>query len=257
MPKLPFMRFYPGDYLLATRILTDTEKAIWMDLLCFMWLQENDKGNLEMDIEDLARMLGRDRLTVRLTLDTLKSKAVCDLFYVQNGASQLVKIGSRRMQRDAKSLILTNKRVKTFNASINARLTHTLTPKKSEVRSHIKDPPTPQGGDGGGDDFEDFWEAYPKKEARVAALKEWVELSPELELMAKMGKALKVQKKTLKWTKEDGRFVPSPATWLKERRWEDEIGGSNAKPIDKLDRIMARENAETTGRTGLDSLPDL
>jgi len=35
--------------------------------------------------------------------------------------------------------------------------------------------------------------------------------------------AVKDQAETEVWTKEGGKFIPHPATWINGRRWEDEI----------------------------------
>ena len=33
--------------------------------------------------------------------------------------------------------------------------------------------------------------------------------------------AIEMQKKTAQWTKDNGQFIPHPATWLNSKRWED------------------------------------
>ncbi|MNN45995.1 hypothetical protein D3C81_1603530 [compost metagenome] len=35
--------------------------------------------------------------------------------------------------------------------------------------------------------------------------------------------ALAIQVTSSEWTKEGGQFIPYPETWLKDKRWEDEI----------------------------------
>lgn len=81
--------------------------------------------------------------------------------------------------------------------------------------------------------FKLFWESYPRKVAKVVALKSWLKIfpskaylppnspppSPFPEIMA----ALEVHKKLDQWKKEDGRYIPHPATWLNKERWKDEI----------------------------------
>ncbi len=67
-----------------------------------------------------------------------------------------------------------------------------------------------------------FYEGYPVKKRKAAALKEWKKLNPNAELMAKIMKALEEQKRSPDWQREGGRYIPHPAKWLAERRWEDE-----------------------------------
>ena len=73
------------------------------------------------------------------------------------------------------------------------------------------------------DDFYMFWDNYPKKVAKQAAVKAWKKLNPDHELAEKIAIAVQRWKRTDEWRKEGGQFVPYPATWLNGRRWEDEI----------------------------------
>lgn len=69
--------------------------------------------------------------------------------------------------------------------------------------------------------FSQFWEAYPKKKGKEAARKAWRKLSPDRELCRTMAKALKWQKQSPEWLKDNGQYIPYPATWLNGHRWED------------------------------------
>lgn len=77
--------------------------------------------------------------------------------------------------------------------------------------------------------FQKFWTAYPKKTAKTQAIKAWTKLSPDEALTETILSALERQKKTVQWTKESGRYIPYPATWLNGRRWEDESEVENGK----------------------------
>lgn len=71
------------------------------------------------------------------------------------------------------------------------------------------------------DGFESFWSAYPKKVGKPAALKAFrsAKINGHLpEVLADIGG--KAQSDA--WTKDGGQFVPNPATYLNQRRWEDE-----------------------------------
>ena len=71
-------------------------------------------------------------------------------------------------------------------------------------------------------DFERFWAAYPNKVAKADARKAWAKLKPSPALGAKILDALAWQSESEQWTKDDGHFIPYPATWLRGERWEDE-----------------------------------
>jgi hypothetical protein len=72
--------------------------------------------------------------------------------------------------------------------------------------------------------FEKFWQYYPKKVGKDAALKAFTKRKPDEKLLLQMLKALAVQKGQPNWIKEDGQYIPNPATWLNQGRWEDQVG---------------------------------
>ena len=68
-----------------------------------------------------------------------------------------------------------------------------------------------------------FWENYPKKTAKPCALKTWLKLDPNEALVADIMSALTQYKLSDEWQRENGRYIPHPAKWLDQKRWEDEI----------------------------------
>lgn len=70
--------------------------------------------------------------------------------------------------------------------------------------------------------FDDFYKQYPKHKAKPAAEKAWNKLNPSKELFDQMMKALEWQRKQPDWMKENGQFIPLPASWLNGKRWLDE-----------------------------------
>lgn len=78
--------------------------------------------------------------------------------------------------------------------------------------------------------FDAFWGAYPKKVSKAAAEKAFHKLKPDDALLETMLAAIEQQKRSAEWQKDDGQFIPYPATWLNGRRWEDESGGGNMMP---------------------------
>ena len=92
--------------------------------------------------------------------------------------------------------------------------------------------PSARGG-GFSELFEIFWSDYPKKTAKQSALKAFEKIKPDEELLNKMLSSLEQQKKSVQWTKDNGRYIPYPANWLNGRRWEDEL--TEVKPISKFD----------------------
>lgn len=69
-------------------------------------------------------------------------------------------------------------------------------------------------------DFEAFWKVYPKKVGKQAAWKAFRRVKVPLETLVS---AVDRQKCSVQWREQNGRFIPNPATWLNQGRWEDEI----------------------------------
>ena len=82
-------------------------------------------------------------------------------------------------------------------------------------------------GNGTDKDFPTFWNAYPQKVGKRAAESKWKQLKPDL---ATCLQAIENQRRGEPWQKENGKFIPYPATWLHQGRWEDEpaVNGSTA-----------------------------
>ena len=70
--------------------------------------------------------------------------------------------------------------------------------------------------------FDRFWSAYPKKTGIEAARKAFARVSPTESLVDKMVDAISWQTHSRQWTADGGRYIPSPANWLKAAHWEDQ-----------------------------------
>lgn len=95
--------------------------------------------------------------------------------------------------------------------------TETAKNKNKNKDNNKKDNPpiTPLG-------FDDFWAVYPKHQDKQGAIKAFTKINPDAELLEKMISSVKVWKNSQQWTKDNGQFIPMPATWLNGHRWEDE-----------------------------------
>jgi hypothetical protein len=123
-------------------------------------------------------------------------------------------------------------------------------------------PKPPKGGEGASvndEGFARFWESYPKRKAKAAAQRAWSKLAPSPELLRTILAAVERQKASADWQREEGRFIPHPASWLNQRRWEDEAGqpvaAAAASPEAeeaRLARVLEqrRQRAEQYGTAG-------
>lgn len=76
--------------------------------------------------------------------------------------------------------------------------------------------------------FEAFYSSYPKHRNRAAAEKAFQKLAPSPELLGQMMDALSWQAQQPDWQKNNGQYIPLPASWLNGRRWEDERPATTA-----------------------------
>lgn len=101
----------------------------------------------------------------------------------------------------------------------------------------IKPPNPPSGGVG----FDAFWNAYPKKAARPAALKAWNKLKPSETLQAIILADVQDRSNSDAWTKDLGQFIPHASTYLAGRRWEDaKLPSASAKQRDAFQEFIRR-----------------
>lgn len=69
--------------------------------------------------------------------------------------------------------------------------------------------------------FATFWDVYPLKKGKKKAEESWNKIDPEL--YEKIIQSVEKQKAGWK----DPQFIPYPATWLNQERWEDETPEQN------------------------------
>lgn len=80
--------------------------------------------------------------------------------------------------------------------------------------------------------FLSFWNMYPKKKSKGDAFKAFKKLNAAEYPAIKTG--LEAAKKSADWQKNNGEFIPYPASWLNDRGWEDESGDApkiHQKPL--------------------------
>jgi hypothetical protein len=107
---------------------------------------------------------------------------------------------------------------------------------KEKKKNRIKNKNTPLPPQ----DFVAFYNAYPRRVGKAAALKAWNKNNrPSLEIILS---AIKKQKASSQWQKDGGQFIPHPSTWLNEGRWEDEIPIEKEFTGEDIDRWTAQHS---------------
>ena len=91
-------------------------------------------------------------------------------------------------------------------------------PTVSEVSDYCKE----RGSNIDPEQFDRFWALYPNKTGKKKARESWEKIKPSEELTETILSAVAKQKLWDKWQRDGGRYIPNPATWLNQGRWEDE-----------------------------------
>lgn len=71
--------------------------------------------------------------------------------------------------------------------------------------------------------FDEFWAAYPKKCSKPEAIRAFAKVHMTRELLDIILADIRVKVKTCQWQKLNGLYIPHPASYLNNRRWEDEV----------------------------------
>lgn len=173
---------------------------------------------------------------------------------------------ARHNGKTAKTRAITNKRVALHRSKVCANgnadgvtdcVTKALPEKRREekrVKTKTKNPPTPDlqiANDPPAiatataiveptvSPFDQFWKSYPHKTNKKLAVAAWAKLDPSPELFERILAGLARQKLSHAWLKDEGKFIPHPATWLNGNRWEDcppETPAGRPPATSKIDR---------------------
>jgi len=100
--------------------------------------------------------------------------------------------------------------------------------------------------------FDEFWDCYPKKVGKKDALKAWNKLKPNDKLKDTIIAGIRKWNASDQWTKDNGQYIPHPATFLNGERWKDDckiakgIGLSNDRDYDydEISRLAAQKLAK-------------
>lgn len=96
-------------------------------------------------------------------------------------------------------------------------------------------------------DFQLFWAAFPRRQAKKDALKAWRQLKPTTATVQAILDALRWQTQTDQWKRG---IIPLPASYLRGERWTDEGPVCACRPPltqaeqDQVARIRERQRQE-------------
>lgn len=125
-----------------------------------------------------------------------------------------------KKQEEKKQCLSTAKAKSSYNNNNNSN-SNNGSNSNNELLSPLKSPEGEKGikKDEG---FLAFWQAYPRKCGKADAEKAYLKLNPSGELQRTILEAVERNKASPEWSRDNGKYIPYPSTWLNGRRWEDE-----------------------------------
>lgn len=227
MSDLPFIKFFPSDFLGGTSGLSPAERGVYITILCLIWEAE---GPVALDDARLARRCGMPKAAFKRTLQAL----------LDDGKLERVE-GGLMNDRAKKTLVDRQNRSRNATHAANSRWTE-QEGKIEEKQSHndagamqaqcVGDA-IPEARSQKPDEgivrssitrFQEFWDLYPHRggtkrnrkgaeDKYRAAVKRGVS---EREIIDGVTRAKRDP------VVRDG-FARDPVTWLNQSGWEDEI----------------------------------
>lgn len=245
-----FYPFHPGDYMLRTAHLDPLEDLAYRRLLDLYYVNE---GPITGGAQDIARV-------IRMRANAAEVEVVLREFFTETEAgwqhshceeviaqyqakarqaAENGKLGGRprkqapSQQKPYPSPTETKAESKNNPAetqpviSANQEKTVSKTNQEPITNNHNQEDQKPCAPSAHDDDacgmFAKFWRLYPRKTDKAKAQKAWAKLDPGQPLFDEIMQGLAKHCASRDWTKDDGQFIPHPTTWLKGRRWEDEM----------------------------------
>ena len=213
-----YYQHHIGDFIKATARLSDSQTIAYLRLL---WMYYDTEKPLILDTELLAFQIGTSIQDTELLLRAFF--ILTDEGWKQTRCEE--EISSYREFLNKKSMAGRASAEQRKNIR-STPVQQTLNDSSTDVQLTTNHKPITNINIYN-DQFEMFWKSYPKKTAKESAKKAWIKIKPNDELIVKITKAVKDQK----LSDREQQFIPHAATWLNNKRWEDEIAGTTQKPL--------------------------
>jgi uncharacterized protein YdaU (DUF1376 family) len=240
--KDPAFLFYSSDFLVGTYTMTDEQVGQYVRLLCL----QHQHGHLD---ESTMQTICKQDNSIMAKFKVDESGCYYNKRLDEEVSRRNDYSASRARNRQNKNIV--QAQAKDMNNICSTHDEHMETETVTITNTPISISKT-VGKNADIDGFNSFWESYPNKKAKPVALKAWKKLNPDIELITTIMSALEKQKGTEQWKKDGGQFIPHPATWLNQRRWEDKIVSSGKKvSFQNYD-----DQGETTDFVGIDLLAE-
>lgn len=238
-----FYAFHIGDYAAHTRHLTPMEDLAYRRLLDAYYLQECPIAGT---VDEIARKIGLNGCSTdveRVLNDFFEQSDFgwvnkrCDEEIERYQSKQAKQIAAGKASAEARK----NKKTKPLNRR-STDVQQTLNHRSTDVEptmNHTHEYKKLEKKDW----FDDFWNAYPRKEGKGTAIKAWMKALQKTSadvIIERVGR-WKVSKNF-----PERQFVPLPASWLNAERWFDELPEDASKPLE-MNQVFVLEGSREWG----------
>ena len=222
MAKDPAMLFYTKDFLTGVALLKMKERGQYITLICLqqqlghMTLQQMEQavGKISQDL--LAKYVQDEDgkyYNVRADIEIGKRQAHCE-----NQKKNIEKRWGKKANAD--TVVDTKPIPDEYHGTYHGITTVIPLANASNKQDDIDQVKT--GAQEERDkQFDAFWSVYPRKVGKGAARKAFDKIPKSA--WPKLVPAVEQQKQSTQWRRDGGQYVPHPATWLNQGRWEDEV----------------------------------
>lgn len=222
------MHFYPhniADFNNATRHLTRVERSVYRDAIEHYY---DTESALTKDFKSLSKRLLCFTEEEKEALKTVLSEFFTETdegFFHERCNAEILKYRANTSAK-AKAGIASAAKRKQKSTDVE----HVLNECKTDVQLTNNHKPITNNQETitnknnivvfeKQNDFDVFWQRYPKKVGKQAAFNAWKKNKPRIDDVMF---ALSWQIESEQWTKQNGSFIPNPATYLNQGRWQDE-----------------------------------
>lgn len=233
-PRDFWFRFEPARWRNdeGLRLCSLAARGLWIDMLALMHPQGGYLliAGKPPEVASLARLVGSTAAEVARLLKELKDAGVSSIddrgaLFSRHMVREITRIETLRSNgKKGGNPALLERRLDNQGGNQPANQDATeLEVRDQSKRSESDQNRTrlpPQARD---DSFDRFWADYPRKVAKATAERAWKRLKPSVALVEEILAALQKHCQQPQWQRDNGAYIPHPATWLNQRRWEDAI----------------------------------
>jgi uncharacterized protein YdaU (DUF1376 family) len=212
-----YYQFNIGDYKSHTEHLSEMEDLTYRRLLDWYYLHETP---IPLEINETARQIRMRSHSDCITNVLQEYFERTEIGWIHHRADKEISKTGEKSEKASASAKARWNRAKDANAlqtQSESNATHNTLPITQDTKHKEKQPTALSVR------FDEFWKAYPKKIGKDAAKKAFEKRKPDAVMLVQMVNAINFQRRTAAWQKDGGQFIPNPATWLNQGRWQDEI----------------------------------